>query len=184
MLGLRAFAEAIVIWKSTESAARLYPADGFIIDRNGIVAILPPMSSMGVSGHSRWRGISRAGWSAAFALCFVFAFASGDARALCLDFGGGCSPSAAIPLGPCHNQAPANKVNSSCNSCVDVLVPEAASASNSRPDHELRVSAAAESLAYASAALETVSDAATTGQTYPIRTSPREPFLRIAVLRI
>lgn len=142
------------------------------------------MSSLGISGHSRWRGISRAGWSTAFALCFVFAFASGDARALCLDFGGGCSPSAAIPMGPCHNQMPANEVNSSCNSCVDVLVPEATSASNSRPDHELRVSLTAELFAYASATLETLGDTATAAQTYRIRTSPREPFLRIAVLRI
>ena len=164
--------------------ARLYPIDGLTIDRNSNVAILPPMSSMRISRHSRWRSVSRAGWSTALALCFVFAFARGDARALCLDFGGGCSPSAAIPMGPCHNQTPASEVTPSCNSCVDILVPEAASASNSRPDHELRVSAAAESLVYASAAFETVSNAATADQTYLTRTSPREPFLRIAVLRI
>jgi hypothetical protein len=68
--------------------------------------------------------------------CLLWAV-SGDARALCLDFGGNCSPSAAVPAGPCHDQVPEGGSSSNCGACVDILVPDDASALGCRAHHEL-----------------------------------------------
>ena len=122
--------------------------------------------------------------SAVLALWCVFALASGEARALCLDLGGECSPSATVPGGPCHDQAPDNGTNPSCNSCVDILVHEEASASGSRPDQELQAPTAAHLFGSGSHALRATEELFTAAATSLIeRFSPR-PFLRTSVLRI
>ena len=128
--------------------------------------------------------LSHAAVGAVLALWCVFALASGDARAFCLDLGGGCSPSAAAPLGPCHDQTPDSDENPSCDSCVDVLVHEDASARGSQPEHELRAPAATHPFGCARdaslAAAETIAAAA-----LPlIDGSSPYPALRTAVLRI
>jgi hypothetical protein len=128
-------------------------------------------------------GGSRAGASAAFALCFAFALASGDARAHCLDFGGECSPSTAIPIGPCHEQTPADGADSGCSSCVDILVPEAAAVCGSRPDHDLRAPVASSPPDSAIVATNP-GNAIAASPAHPISGSPRLPFQLTLVLRI
>jgi hypothetical protein len=129
-------------------------------------------------------GISRVAVSAVLALWCVFALASGDARAFCLDLGGECSPSATVPEGPCHDSEPAGGASSSCDSCVDILVHEDASASGGRPDQELRAPMAepwsgfAHEALFATEGIFTAADASLIGDYSP------HPFLRTAVLRI
>lgn len=154
------------------------------VDNNDNAAILPAMSSTRTMRPSARNGLSRAAVSAFLALWCVFALASGDARAHCLDLGGDCSPSATVPEGPCHDQAPDSGTNSNCNSCVDILVHADASASGIRPDHELRAPAAAPSFGFASEALLAAGDGSTAAVTSLFGSRSPQPFLRTAVLRI
>ena len=108
----------------------------------------------------------------------------GATQALCLEVGGECSPSAAVPAGPCHEQAPDSGLAPVCGSCIDVLVPEDSSANCSRPDRNLQAYAAAQSLLAANAALiakeETFAVAtASQGGNAPLQPSPRTTVLRI-----
>lgn len=81
--------------------------------------------------------LARVAIGAVLAFGSVLALASGEARALCLDLGGTCSPSTAGPTGPCHDQEPEDGANPSCTSCVDIIVHDDAASRASRPDHEL-----------------------------------------------
>ncbi len=120
--------------------------------------------------------------SAVMALWCLFALASGDVRALCLDLGGGCS--AMVPEEPCHDQAPYSGTDAGCTSCVDVLVPEDAAASGGRPDHELRGAAAAHPFGCASPALP-VSEQSLTATAASLIGSPApHPCSRTVLLRI
>lgn len=129
-------------------------------------------------------GLSRAGASAVLALWCLLSLVSGTTPLLCLSLGEQCSPHAAAPTGSCHDQAPDSGMNSSCGSCVDILIPEDASVSCSRPDRELRPLTATQSLVAASAALIAMEDALATTSTHLILQSPLHPILRSAVLRI
>ena len=122
--------------------------------------------------------------SAVLALWCVFTLASGDARALCLDLGGACSPSATVPEGTCHDQAPESGTNSSCNSCVDILVHEDASALGSRPDHELHAPAAAHPFGCAEKILLAAAGIPTTAATPLTGSGSPHPSLRTTVLLI
>jgi hypothetical protein len=127
--------------------------------------------------------LSRAAVGAVLALWCVFALASGDARAFCLDLRGGCSPSAASPAGPCHDQAPDSGNNPSCASCVDILIHEDALAAGSLSDQEFQAPAAAHPLGGAGGSLlaaATLPAAATSLR----KGAPLHPALRTAVLRI
>jgi hypothetical protein len=132
---------------------------------------------------SRARGASRVAVGAVLALWCLFALATGDARALCLDFGGACSPAAAAPGGPCHDQGPDGGANSSCAACFDILVHEDAAARGSRPDDGLQAPAAAPAFGSAAdaplfAGEPRAAAAALAG------TLPPHPSVRTAVLRI
>lgn len=120
----------------------------------------------------------------ALALWCVFALASGEARALCLDLDGECSPSATVPVGPCHDRAPDNGTNPSCDSCVDILVHEEAATSGNRPDPELRAPAAAHPSGYGSQAVLATEGLSTVAAPSLIGSHSPHPFLRTAVLRI
>jgi hypothetical protein len=121
---------------------------------------------------------------AVLALWCVFALASGDARAICLDRGGGCSPSAAVPEGPCHDQTPDSGTNPSCNSCIDILVHDDALTSGIRPDHELRAPVAAHSSGAANEALLATEDVFAVAATFLVGNFLPHPFLSATVLRI
>jgi hypothetical protein len=121
---------------------------------------------------------------AVLALWCLFALASGDARAFCLDLGGGCSPSTAAPTGPCHDHAPEDGANPSCDSCVDVLVHEDASARGSQPEHELQAPAATRPFGCANDALLAIAETVTASALSPIDGSSPHPAIRTAVLRI
>jgi hypothetical protein len=128
--------------------------------------------------------LSRAAAGAILALWCVFALASGDARAFCLDFGGGCSPSAAAPVGPCHDQAPDGGDDPSCTSCVDILIHGDALAAGSLSDQELQAPAAAHLPGGAGAALlASAENLAATAASLIQGTFPH-PAGRTAVLRI
>jgi hypothetical protein len=129
-------------------------------------------------------GFSRVAVSAFLALWCVLALGSGDARAICLDLGGDCSPSAAVPEEPCHDQVPDGGENPSCDSCVDILVHEEASARGSQPEHELRAPAAAHPSGRASDALLAAAETVAASALPLIDGSSLYPALRTAVLRI
>ena len=128
--------------------------------------------------------LSRAAVGAVLALWCVFALASGDARAFCLDLGGDCSPSAAAPAGPCHDQAPDGGDNPSCASCVDILIHEDALTTGSLSDQELQAPAAAHSLGGASGSLLAAVETLLAAATSLIQRASLHPVLRTAVLRI
>lgn len=130
------------------------------------------------------RRLSRAAVGAVLALWCVFALASGDARAVCLDLDGGCSPSTAAPTGPCHDQAPEDSANPSCDSCVDILVHEDASAGGGRPEHELRAPAAAHPFGSAGDGLLAAAGTIATSAASLIDCASPRPAIRTAVLRI
>jgi len=155
-----------------------------VVDNGGDVAILPAM--VGVRNGHFWArgGITRVAVSAVLALLCVLALASGDARALCLDLGGECSPSAAVPGGPCHDQRPDSGTSSSCDSCVDILVHEDASAGVSRPDHEFRAPTAAQPFSTMSEALLATGGVFTAAGVSLAGSFSPHRFLRTAVLRI
>jgi hypothetical protein len=108
----------------------------------------------------------------------------GATQALCLEVGGDCSPSAAVPAGPCHGQAPDNSFDPGCGTCLDVHVPDDSSASCSRPDHNVQAFAAAQSLLAVNAALITEEDPAARATAFQGGKAPLHPFLRTIVLRI
>ena len=128
--------------------------------------------------------LPRVAVGAVLALWCVFALASGDARAFCLDLGGDCSPSAAAPAGPCHDQAPDGGDNPSCASCVDILIHEDALAAGSPPDQELQAPAAAHPLGGASGSLLAAAETLPPAATSLIQGASPHPALRTAVLRI
>jgi hypothetical protein len=129
-------------------------------------------------------GISRAGVIAVLMLWCLLSLTIGASQALCLEVGGECSPSAAVPAGPCHEQAPDSGLAPVCGNCIDVLVPEDSAANCSRPDRNLQAFAVAQSLLAANAALITKEDtfavaAAFQGGNAPLYPSPRTTVLRI-----
>lgn len=146
--------------------------------------ILPAMFGMKTVAHAGRRRVSRVAVSAVLALWCVFALASGDVRARCLDLGGACSPSAAVPEGPCHDQEPDGGANSSCNSCVDILIHNDAAAGGNRPDQELRAAATAHLFGFASGALLAAKGPLTAATASLIGSSSPHPLLSTAVLRI
>jgi hypothetical protein len=122
--------------------------------------------------------------SALLALWCVFALASEDARAFCLDRGGDCSPSSAVPEGPCHEPAPGGGTTSRCGSCVDILVHEDASARGSRPDHELPAPAVAQSPGSAVSSVAPSGDAIAAFLSSRTGSPSPHSFQRTTVLRI
>lgn len=154
-----------------------------VVDNGGDVAILPAMFGFKIVRPPARRGVTRVAASAVLVLWCVFALASGDARAFCLDLGGECSPSTAVPEGPCHDGEPAGGTGSSCGSCVDILIHEDASASGIRPDHGLESPAAAHSSGSARLALRATEGPFTPASSL-IGSSLPHPFRRTAVLRI
>ena len=130
------------------------------------------------------KGFSRAGVSAVLLLCLLFSLANGATQALCLEVGGECSPSSAVPAGPCHDQVPDNSPNPACGSCIDILVPEDSSARCNLPDGDLEPSAAEHSVAAAGDTLTATADALPANAETPLGGSPLHPFIRCTVLRI
>lgn len=128
--------------------------------------------------------VSRAGAAAMIALWCLLSLVSGATQALCLDLGGGCSPSAAVPAGPCHDEAPDDSRNPGCGSCVDIVVPDDVSISGGRPDRDFRAPAAAQSPALANLDLGAMEHAAGAASSPLLERCPPHPFLRAAVLRI
>lgn len=88
-------------------------------------------------------GGSRAGTWAVLAIWCLLSIIDGATRAHCLELGAGCAPSPAGVAASCHGQTPPGDPDPRCGSCVDVVVPDIASASCSRPDAEIGASAAA-----------------------------------------
>jgi len=129
-------------------------------------------------------GIPRAGVIAVLMLWCLLSLTIGATPALCLEVGGECSPSAAFPAGPCHDQAPERGLTPVCGSCIDVLVPEDSSASCSRPDRNLQAFAVAQSLLAANAALITKEDTSAAATAFQGGNAPLQPFPRATVLRI
>ena len=142
------------------------------------------MIGIGAARFSAGNGISLAGVSAVLVLCLLLSLTNGATLALCLEFGGECSPSAVVPAGPCHDQAPDNSLNPACGSCIDILVPADSSARCNLPDADLEASAAAHSVAAAGDALAVTADALPANAQAPPGTSPLHPFVRCTVLRI
>ena len=108
----------------------------------------------------------------------------GATQALCLEVGRECSPSAAVPAGPCHEQAPDSGMNPVCGSCIDVFVPEDSSARCNRPDRNLHAFAALYAVASPNEVLSAMADAIVANAESPIGKSSLHPFIRITVLRI
>lgn len=154
------------------------------VDKSRDVVIFTAMFGRRIVRFSARRGISRAGVSAILALWCLFSLASGTTQALCLDFGPECAPSASAPAVPCHDQTPGGGRDSSCGSCVDILIPEDASVARSRPDSDLRPLGAAPSLAAANAALGALEDAVASTATHPVGLPPLHPAPSTTVLRI
>jgi hypothetical protein len=90
-----------------------------------------------VVGSSATSARARAGAWAVLALWCLLSIISGATRAHCLDLGEGCAPSSAGAAPPCHEQTPPGESDPRCGSCVDVVVPEVASARCSRPAVEV-----------------------------------------------
>jgi len=153
------------------------------IDIHGDVAILPAMFGMRLDRFSARRRVSRAGAGVILALWCLLSLTIGATQALCLEVGRECSPLATAPAGNCHDQAPDRENNPGCSSCVDVLVPEDASARRDRPDHDLRGPSTAQPHVAAHEALLAM-DAVGATSTHPTVLSPLHPVLRTTVLRI
>lgn len=83
----------------------------------------------------------RAGAAALLALLGLLSIANATTQAHCIDPGGLCAPATAAPAGTCHENEPPGAVPG-CGSCVDILVPEDASARCNRPGREFRAPAA------------------------------------------
>lgn len=128
--------------------------------------------------------VSRVVAGAVLALWCALVLASGDARTICLDLGGGCSPSAAVPESPCHDQAPDSEASPSCGSCVDIVVPEAASIASSRPEHGLGAPAAARSTGATDLVAGVIGHPAAALPRSPAGSPGRHPSQRTTVLRI
>jgi hypothetical protein len=154
------------------------------IDKSGDTAILPAMFGMRLVQFSARYGVSRSGTSVILALWCLLSLTSGATQALCLDGGGKCSPSATAPVGPCHDQAPETDVTPGCGSCIDIIVPQDASAMHSRPDRELQAPQATQSLVAVNDAFVTWGSALTTTAVPPTGAPPLHPSLRTTVLRI
>lgn len=88
-------------------------------------------------------GGSRAGAWAILAFWCLLSIVSSATRAHCLELGKGCQPTSAGVAAPCHERTPPGEPDPLCGSCVDVVVPEVASASCSRHDVEFEATAAA-----------------------------------------
>jgi hypothetical protein len=129
-------------------------------------------------------GIFRAGVSAVLVLWCLLSLTVGATRALCLEIGGECSPSAAVPAGPCHEQEPDSGLTPVCGSCIDVLVPEDSSANCNRPDRNLQSFAVAQSLLAANAALISREDSFGVAAAFQGANASQYPFPRTTVLRI
>ena len=113
----------------------------------------------------------------------LLSLTSGTTRALCLDGSGECSPSAAIPAGPCHDQAPETDITPGCGSCIDIVLPQDASAMHSRPDRDLQAPQTTLS-AGVHDALAAGGDAVAAAVTPRTGDSPLHLSLRTTVLRI
>lgn len=85
---------------------------------------------------------SRPASAVALALWVLFSLLGNGTPVLCLDAAGECSPAAASTA-PCHDQAPDADLAPSCDSCVDIAVPDESLAHASRPDRDLRAPTAA-----------------------------------------
>lgn len=129
-------------------------------------------------------GISRAGVSAVLVLWCLLSLTIGATRAHCLEVGGECSPSTAVPAGPCHEQTPDGGMNPVCGSCIDVLVPDDASAGCNRPDRNPQAFAAPQSPLAAAAALITNEDTFAVATAFQGGDAPHQPSPRTTVLRI
>ena len=105
-------------------------------------------------------------------------------QAHCLAGGGECSPSAAVPVGSCHDQTPETDIDPGCGSCIDIIVPQDASAMHSRPNRDLRAPQATRSLVAANDAIIACGDAL--AATVPPLTGepPLHSLLRTTILRI
>ena len=154
------------------------------IDNGDNAAILSPVIQTRFVRFWAKSGIFRAGVSAVLMLWCLLSLTIGATQALCLEVGGECSPSAAVPTGPCHEQAPDSGLTPVCGSCIDVLVPEDSSASCSRPDRNLQAFAVAQSLLAANAALITKEDSSAAATAFQGGNAPLQPFPRATVLRI
>jgi hypothetical protein len=129
-------------------------------------------------------GIYRVGVGAVLMLWCLLSLTIGATQALCLEVGGECSPAAADPAGPCHEQTPDRGMNPVCGSCIDVLVPEDSAASGSRPDRDLQAFAAAQALLAANAALIAKEDSFAVATSFQGGNAPLHPSPRTTVLRI
>jgi len=154
------------------------------IDNGDNAAILSPMFRTQTVRFSARSGISRAGVSAVLMLWCLLSLTIGATQALCLEVGGECSPSAAVPAGPCHEQAPDSGLAPVCGSCIDVLVPEDSSANCNRPDRNLQAFAVAQSLLAANVALIAKEDPFAVATAFQGGNAPLQPSPRTTVLRI
>ena len=128
-------------------------------------------------------GAWRPGSAAALALWALLSLVSGATQALCLDLGGDCST--AVALASCHGRSGENGSTPDCGSCVDILVPDDASAHHSRPDHDsVSIAAAPYPLIAANGHLDHAADTAATFGTVFGRRSPLCPSPRTTVLLI
>lgn len=157
---------------------------GLCIDIGCDAAILSAMFGMKAVRFLIGNGVSRSGTIVILALWCLLSLTIGATQALCLDDGGDCSPSSAIPAGPCHDQTPDSGGVPGCGSCIDILVSVDASARCSRPDDELRAPAAAQPLAAANRRPLAPEDAVAPTALFLIGHSPLQPLLRTTVLRI
>jgi len=142
------------------------------------------MFSMRFSRFSARSCVSRTGTSVILALWCLLSLTSRATQALCLDGSGDCSPSAAILAASCHDRAPETDFTSSCDSCIDIIVPRDASAMHSRPDRDLREPLATQSLVAAHGAFDACKDGFATTVIPLTEESPLHLSLRTAVLRI
>ena len=127
--------------------------------------------------------LSRAAETAIVALWCLLSLVSGASQALCLDLSGGCaSPTAA--LATCHAQIPEGSLDPGCGSCVDVLLPEDASAGSCRPDSDLGAPEASQ--AHLVAGETRLAEGATGAAVVPppIEASPLHHSVRTTVLLI
>lgn len=118
------------------------------------------------------------------ALWCLLSLTSEATQTHCLDGGGECSPSAAVPMGSCHDQAPATDIDAGCGSCIDIIVPQDASARHSRPDRDLRAPQATRSLVAANDAIIACENALAATVLPLTGEPPLHPLLRTTVLRI
>lgn len=145
------------------------------------------MFGMRSVSYSARRGVSRPGTGLLLALWVLFSLVSGATRALCLDFGGDCSPSstaAAPSAAPCHEQSREREFDPGCGSCVDVLVPDDASARCNRPDRDSGGSAASHPLIAANGSFTRPAVTTAAGGSLPCRNGTPHPPLLTAVLLI